>query len=191
MRKLQDFSEEEIKYMLKQARKVIENQVTEMSVPEDSPKKLLENGASFVSIHKLGELRGCIGNLEAEEPLILNIMKNAFNAAFNDPRFVELDEEEMSEIDIEISILTKPHNLEYSDSEDLLNKLNAPEDGVVLEKEGRSATFLPSVWEHFKVDDDYNKIGFLTELCLKAGLLPDDWKDAEISIYNAVRISEK
>lgn len=191
MRKLQDFSEKEKDFLLKIARQTIENALDnkKTEVPKNTPPKLLEIGACFVSLHETGQLRGCIGSLEAHEPLIKNVISNAYNAAFRDPRFFPLQKNEL--VQIEISVLTSPKKLKYSDSADLLKKLKAPLDGVVLEKNGRSATFLPVVWEHFARHNGYDKEGFLSELCLKAGLGPDDWKDAKIEIYHAILICQK
>lgn len=190
MRKLQVFSEEEKKFLLEFARKTIVTR--KVSIPDSFPIKLKEKGASFVTLYeKTGELRGCIGSLESNEPLIRNVGKNAINAAFNDPRFPSVEPEEIRGIVIEISVLTKPERLDYSDESDMLRKINAPDDGVILTKDGQSATFLPVVWEHFKSNGEYDKIRFLKELCLKAGLEQDDWKDAKIEIYRAVLIKEK
>lgn len=188
---MQEFSETEKEFLLKIARKTIENALSDKKteVPKDTPKKLLGIGACFVSLHSQGQLRGCIGTLEAHEPLIKNVIANAYNAAFRDPRFFPLEKKD--KVKIEISVLTSPSKLKYSDSADLLKKLKAPIDGVILEKNGRSATFLPVVWEHFQRCKAYDKEGFLSELCLKAGLGPDDWKDAKIEIYHAILIDEK
>jgi AmmeMemoRadiSam system protein A len=192
VRKLQDFSEEDSVFLLKIARETIENGIMRLKkeVPQRCPKKFLEKGACFVSLHQKGHLRGCIGSLEAHEPLIKNVIRNAYNAAFKDPRFMPLQQNEMEDVDIEISILTKPEELKYSDYKDLLKKLKAPIDGVILEKNHRSATFLPVVWEHFARHNGYDKEGFLAELAIKAGLGPDDWKDAKIEIYHAILVRE-
>jgi len=193
VRKLKDFSEDEKEFMLKIVREVIEDGIMhiEKKIPPRVPVRLLENGACFVSLHMKSDLRGCIGSLEAHEPLIKNIIRNAKNAAFHDPRFMALQKDEMEDIDIEISILTKPEKMVYIDDRDLIRKLKAPEHGVILRKQGRSATFLPIVWEHFKEGKNYDKIGFLTELCMKAGLNIDDWeKDCDIEVYRAILVKE-
>ena len=90
MKKLQDFSEEEREYLLTVARQVIENKIMhiEFEMPKDVPQKFLENGACFVTLEQKGQLRGCIGSLEAHESLIKNIIRNAYNSAFKDPRFI-------------------------------------------------------------------------------------------------------
>jgi AmmeMemoRadiSam system protein A len=191
VRKLQEFSKKEMDFLLAFARKTILTK--KVSIPENVPEKFKKKGACFVSLHEQnGELRGCIGSLESHEPLIRNIARNAINAAFNDPRFDSVEPGEMRNIKIEISILTKPEQLKYSDADDLLKKLKAPDDGVILTKCGRSATFLPVVWEHFKKGNDYDKIRFLSDLSLKAGLDSDDWKEGcKIEIYHAILMEEK
>ena len=197
MRKLQEYTTEEKRHMLKLAREVIVKtlQKKKIEVPKDCPAKLKEKGAVFVTLEKdaAGEkhLRGCIGSLVAYRPLVEDLIENAVNAAFYDPRFEPVAEEELKNIEIEISVLTKPAELKFSNAEDLIRKLNAPEDGVVLSKGGKRATFLPVVWEHFKTNGRYYKEGFLTELCLKAGLMPYSWKEGcKIEIYHAILVRE-
>lgn len=193
VRKLKDFSKVQKEFMVKIAREAIEDGImhTKKETPPRCPERLLENGACFVSLHMKDNLRGCIGSLEAHEPLIKNIIRNAKNAAFHDPRFMALQKDEMEDVNIEISILTKPEKMDYIGGRDLIRKLKAPEHGVILSKGGRSATFLPVVWEHFKEGKNYDKIGFLTELCMKAGLNPDDWeKGCDIEIYQAILVKE-
>jgi len=193
VRKLQDFSKEEKVFMLKIARETIENAImhAKKDIPPRCPSRLLEEGACFVTLEHEGHLRGCIGNLEAFEPLIKNIIRNANNAAFSDPRFVPVQQNEVEDLDIEISVLTKPEELKYSNAEDLMKKIKPLFDGIVLSKNRRSATFLPIVWEHFKAGKEYDKVGFLTELCLKAGLDADEWKkECRIEIYHAVLVRE-
>jgi len=197
VRKLQEYSVKEKKYMLKIARESIKNSLEgkETRIPKDCPKKLMEKGACFVTLEKISEgerhLRGCIGSLTAYKPLIEDIIENASKSAFYDPRFDPVAEEELEHIEIEISILTKPVPLKFTDYKNLIKKLNAPSDGVILSKGSRVATFLPIVWEHFKTDAGYYKEGFLTELCLKAGLMPSAWKEGvKIEIYHAILLRE-
>ena len=203
MRKLQEYSEKEKKYMLITARETIRKALesknykipAEIEIPRDCPPKLRERGAVFVTLEKIigGEkhLRGCIGSLFARQPLIADIIEHSMNAAFHDLRFGALKNEEFSDIEIEVSVLTNPVPLEFSDYKDLLEKLNAPEDGVILLKGYGRATFLPIVWEHFKTRDGYDKERFLSELSLKAYLGPDAWKQGcKIEIYHAILVRE-
>ena len=171
-------------------------QKKEIAIPKDCPAKLKEKGAVFVTLEKniagKKHLRGCIGSLTAYRPLVEDLIENSINAAFYDPRFEPVIAEELENVEIEISVLTKPVQLQFSDYNDLLKKIKAPEDGIILSKEGKRSTFLPVVWEHFKTNGRYYKEGFLTELSLKAGLMPNAWKEKEckIEIYHAILIRE-
>jgi AmmeMemoRadiSam system protein B/AmmeMemoRadiSam system protein A len=132
---------------------------------------------TFVTLTIGGQLRGCIGSLQASESILEGVKRNAVNAAFRDPRFPDLDEKELDKIDIEVSILTDPHPLEYRDSQDLLAKLRPNVDGVILSKGSKSATFLPQVWEQLPRPEK-----FLSHLCRKAGLSGDAWKTSRLEI---------
>lgn len=138
---------------------------------------LQEHYASFVTLHKQSELRGCIGTLEAHQPLITDIAEHAYAAAFQDPRFPALQQNEFNEIDIEISVLGKPERMTFASEEDLLEKIRPDVDGLILEYGYNRGTFLPSVWEQLP-----DKKEFLNHLKVKANL-PINWWD------NAVKIS--
>ncbi len=148
--------------------------------PED--KILEEKRGVFVTLTIGGDLRGCIGNIMPVYPLEEGVKRNALNAAFDDPRFEPLSEDEFEKIDVEISVLSVPKKLEYSDSEDLLRKLKPLRDGVIIESGPFSATYLPQVWEEIK-----DKEMFLSTLCMKAGLPADEWKTGslDVSVYQA------
>ena len=141
-------------------------------------KKLSHNHATFVTINKHDQLRGCIGSLTAVEPLADSVKRNAINAAFHDHRFSPLTEDELSEIEIEISILTEPQPLEYSDAEDLIKKLRPKEDGVIIQKGAARATFLPQVWGQLPEHEE-----FLSQLCSKAGLPAEAWQTIKLDVY--------
>lgn len=133
---------------------------------------LTEPRASFVTLTKDFELRGCIGSLEATKPLYLDIIDNATSAAFEDDRFFPVTKEELLEIEIEVSVLTKPMRLpvETLHATSLLDALTIGVDGVIIKRGNKSATYLPQVW-----DEILDKHDFMSSLCLKAGLEPDDW----------------
>ena len=133
---------------------------------------LIEQRACFVTLHIDGDLRGCIGSLEAYRPLVEDIAHNAFSAAFRDPRFSPLSESEFNEITIDLSILTPPVEMEFSSEADLLKQIRPDIDGLIIEDQGRRGTFLPSVWEQLP-----EKEKFLQHLKLKAGLPPQHWSD--------------
>ena len=142
---------------------------------------------TFVTLKIGGNLRGCIGNLSAEESILNGVKRNAINAAFHDPRFPALSVEEITDVEIEISILTRPKILEYTDSADLISKLRVNIDGVILKKGISRATFLPQVWEQLPMPED-----FLSHLCIKAGLSANAWKNTklEISTYQVQYFEE-
>ncbi len=161
------------------ARKAIENYFDGIIYDPDvkTKQKYKEKKASFVTLTKKGNLRGCIGSLQAYKSLYQDIISNAITSAFKDPRFNPLDRSEFQDIKIEISILTESKDLHYKDQEDLFNKLT-PNMGIILQKYNHSATFLPQVWE-----DIPNKKEFLEQLSLKAGLRKEDWKSAQYKYY--------
>jgi AmmeMemoRadiSam system protein A len=152
---------------------------------EENPT-LKENGASFVTLTQNGKLRGCIGSLKAQRPLIEDIISNAKNAAFRDPRFAKLTREEFGYTDVEVSVLTKPKLLEYSDIQDLKNKIRPNIDGVILKLNSNQATFLPQVWEELPEFES-----FFGHLLQKAGLPMDSFKNhPQIFIYQVQKYSD-
>ena len=134
----------------------------------DGAPWLEQAGASFVTLLRGGELRGCIGSLEAVRPLGVDVAENARGAAFRDPRFPALRPEEWPQCSVEVSLLSSARPLHFADEDDLLAKIRAGVDGLILEAEGRRATFLPQVWEGLP-----DKRVFLRELVKKAGLPAD------------------
>ncbi len=136
------------------------------------------NGASFVTLTVQGELRGCIGALEAYQPLAEDVREHAVAAALEDPRFPPVREEELSRIQIEVSRLTPPKQLEYETSEELLAKLRPHVDGVVLRHGSRRATFLPQVWEKIPNPEE-----FLNQLCYKMNVKPNTWRDVKLLVF--------
>jgi len=122
-------------------------------------------------------LRGCIGSLTSNESIRSGIARNALNAAFADLRFPPLNADEFQNVDIEISILTKPQPIQYTDYSDLLAKLRINIDGVIIRKKRAVATFLPQVWKQLHQPDV-----FLSHLCVKAGLSADSWKNTKLEV---------
>ena len=132
--------------------------------------QLAEKRAVFVTLNKERgaggyELRGCIGSIIPVRPLIDDVIHNAKAAAFQDPRFPPLTPEELPHVRIEISILTIPQKVEYTDTEHLRSIIRPGIDGVILRLGARQATFLPQVWEQLP---DFDL--FFAHLCQKAGL---------------------
>ena len=143
----------------------------QITLPQDAPW-LTARGASFVTLTKAGELRGCIGTLEAHRPLIEDVRNNARAAAFGDPRFTPLRREEFNAVSVEVSLLSPPERLAVETEAQALARLRPQIDGVVLEYAGHRATFLPQVWEHLPEPRQ-----FLQQLKRKAGLPVDFWAD--------------
>lgn len=133
---------------------------------------LSELQACFVTLERHGQLRGCIGSLEATRPLVVDVAENAFASAFRDPRFPPLSERERSGLQLDISVLSRAEPVHFHSEADLLSQLQPGHDGLILQTGHRRATFLPSVWRQLP-----QPIGFLQQLKMKAGLPSDYWSD--------------
>jgi len=140
--------------------------------PSAYPEPLRRKGASFVTLKIRERLRGCIGSIEAYRPLVDDVADNAYKAAFRDPRFPSLREEEFRGVSLSLSILTEPELLTVVSEEDLIRRIRPGIDGLIIEEGGRRGTFLPSVWEALS-----DPRRFLMELKQKAGLPSDHWSD--------------
>jgi AmmeMemoRadiSam system protein A len=137
--------------------------------------------AVFVTLEKQKQLRGCIGTLQAHEPLIEAIVHYAFEAAFHDPRFSPVTIDEVEVLDIHLSILTPPVKMSFTSEEDLLRQLRPHVDGLILTEKYYSGTFLPSVWSQLP-----DPKAFLNHLKMKAGLPEHYWsKTIQIQRYTA------
>jgi len=145
----------------------------------DYPPELQARRASFVTLHRQGQLRGCIGHLEPVAPLVEDVVDNAYSAAFRDPRFPALRELELEGLDIHISVLTPATPMQFSSEADLVSQLQPGIDGLILQDGFQRGTFLPSVWESLPDPAD-----FVRNLKLKAGLSPVHWSDhLQVSRY--------
>lgn len=139
----------------------------------------LEKRGVFVTLHRNTALRGCIGSLAPVEPLGEGVRKNAVNAAFHDYRFAPLTAAELPEVHIEVSVLTEPQPLTYTDADDLTRQLRPGIDGVILQGPGNEqATFLPQVWQQLPQPEL-----FLDHLCRKAGLSGDAWRSGRLRVF--------
>jgi AmmeMemoRadiSam system protein A len=182
---------DEQKVLLRMAREAMECAVRGEKLPPLDPTELSTNlrekGASFVTLTIRGQLRGCIGTLEAHQPLANDVRERAVSAALDDPRFPQVREDELSRIQVEVSRLTRPVPLEYIDAEDLLSKLKPHVDGVILKDGFRRATFLPQVWEKIP-----NPSEFLENLCYKMGTNADQWrrKHLDVLVYQVEEFHE-
>ncbi len=140
-------------------------------------KKYYDKKSCFVTLTINGKLRGCMGSLAPIKSLWQDVVDNAINSAFNDPRFPPLTKAELSNMKIEISILSEPIEIKFKTPAELLRKIKK-DYGIILQSKGRSATFLPQVWEQLP-----KKEQFLEELSLKAGLGKSAWKQSKVYYY--------
>lgn len=168
-------SPEQRSTLLQVAEEAIEHQLAErrpLSIEVDRfGPQLQAPRATFVTLHLLGQLRGCIGMLEAQRPLVADVAFNASAAAFEDPRFSPVTYEEFRRLEIHISVLSPAEELQFDSEQALLSQLRVGVDGVILEERGlHRGTFLPSVWEQLPTAEL-----FLAHLKQKAGLPGDYW----------------
>ena len=154
--------------------------------PSDYGASLEKTGASFVTLKKDGKLRGCIGTLQAYQPLVKDVADHAYAAAFSDPRFPPLDNDELELVEISVSVLGEPDVMEVADEEDLCRQLKPGIDGLILECGSLRGTFLPSVWEILPECHD-----FVRHLKQKAGLEPGFWsREMQFSRYSTQSFAE-
>jgi AmmeMemoRadiSam system protein A len=172
---------EEKKILLQLARKSLEAGVHGEPLPRIDETlmtpTLNANGASFVTLTVGGNLRGCIGALEPYQPLVEDVCEHSVSAALEDYRFPKVQASELNGIEIEISRLTVPVALEYSDANDLLTKLRPGTDGILIREGSKRATFLPQVW--VKIPDP---VYFLENLCQKMGVAPNTWRRRHLDV---------
>ena len=143
-------------------------------------------GATFVTLTQHGQLRGCIGSLEAVRPLGEDIEVNARASAFNDPRFPPLSKAELAATTVEVSVLSKPEPMQFTGRDDALRQLRPDIDGLVLEYGPHRATFLPQVWQQLPEPER-----FLSHLMLKAGLPAYFWSgDIKLLRYTVEKYQE-
>jgi AmmeMemoRadiSam system protein A len=168
--------------LLQIAREAINKSVRGLPLTNLSLKKLPPNlqleGASFVTLTKFKNLRGCIGTLEPYQPLAMDVQEHAVAAALQDPRFPRVVPEEIPDINIEVSVLTPKQVLHYDDPQDLIQKIRPKIDGVVLQDGFLKATFLPQVWDQLEKPEV-----FLSHLCLKMGAPSDLWRKKPLQVY--------
>ena len=179
------------KHLLRIARKALVASVQGNPLPllnhDNLPAVLLKKGASFVTLTINNRLRGCIGTLEAYQPLAKDVQEHAVAAALQDFRFPKVQPSELPNIEIEISVLSPRIPLKYESPEELIQNLRPGTDGVVLQDGFRKATFLPQVWEKLPNPEE-----FLSQLCRKMGAPGDLWrkKSPSISIYQVQKFHE-
>lgn len=171
--------------LLKIAREAIEarvNKKLKLLNPALDSDALKQDSGAFVSLHKNGRLRGCIGVFASKDPLWKTIQENAIAAAFRDPRFVPVEPEELSEIDIEISVLSPLRQITD------INEIEVGRHGIFIMQGRNRGVLLPQV----AIEYGFDRETFLAETCLKADLPEDAWeKGASIYIFEAEIFGEK
>ena len=176
--------------LLQQARRSIEQGIGSgrpLPVALDALEPAMKNPAAvFVTLKKDGALRGCIGSLEARVALVQAVADSAFNAAFRDPRFSPVDDEELQRIEIEISVLSEMQDWRPGSRQSLLQGLRPGTDGLLIQDQGHRATFLPQVWEKMASAEE-----FLGQLMMKAGLPAGYWSDTiQVQRYEVLSFHE-
>ncbi len=179
-----EFNTEERKFLLALARSSISHFLEfgrKMGIDE-IPEKFKMNRGAFVTLHKEGDLRGCIGYPLPVSPLFNTIIDNAVSAAFEDPRFPSLDNSELDVIDIEISVLTVPVKVEN------YQEVKIGRDGIIISKHGHKGLLLPQV----PVEQGWDLEQYISYGCMKAGLPDNEWrKGVYIEIFQAEVFGEK
>lgn len=197
MAQTENLTANEKRTLLRLARQTVEAVVRGMPMPSLPDHELTEAlrrpADTFVTLYRLGELRGCIGSRTGKEPLYRSVMESAQASATRDPRFPPVSGHELRDITINISILTPPRPLQVSSLEELRHALEPGVHGVILHNGDRRALYLPQVWNHF-VDAPDMVAAFLSSLSRKAGDMTGTlWKDpsTRYEVFEAESFSEE
>mgnify|MGYP001811808058 FL=1 len=154
--------------------------------PDSLPPAFAETRATFTTLRRNGELRGCCGTLEASRPICADVAHSAFQAAFRDPRFGPVVHGELEDIRLEVAVLSPLEPVAVASEADLLGQLQPGTDGLVILAGGRRATFLPKVWESLPDPGE-----FLAALRVKCGLQGDYWsEELQFERYRTVSYAE-
>jgi AmmeMemoRadiSam system protein A len=179
-------SKEQGTILLPIARAAISQALNVPHTADETSPWLAEHGACFVTLTQDGELRGCIGSLQAHRPLLADVKSNAVSAAMRDPRFTPLTIEEIDITTIEVSLLSTSQEMIVRDEPDALAQLRPGVDGIIFEYGHYRSTFLPQVWESLAQPRQ-----FLGMLRRKAGLPEDFWAEGiKLSRYTVTKWSE-
>lgn len=183
---LSEFQIQQGKTLLAIARAMISSALGKPVQADESAPWLKEPGATFVTLTQQGELRGCIGSLEAHRPLLADVKANALAAALRDPRFAPLSAAELENTQVEVSLLSPLSPITFSSEQDALAQLRPNVDGIVFECGRYRSTFLPQVWEQLPQPAE-----FMAHLKHKAGLSPGFWdKDVKLFRYTVNKWKE-
>jgi AmmeMemoRadiSam system protein A len=181
-----ELSVDDKKTLLKIARDTIESYAREQrrpDLPDPLPESLTGENGAFVTIHKRGQLRGCIGNFVGQGPLASTVQSMALAAGWEDPRFPPLQEGELKDIDVEISVLSPLREVSSVD------EIEVGKHGIYITRGMHRGVLLPQV----ATEQGWDRDTFLSQTCMKAGLRPDAWKkeDLKIEIFSAEVFGEK
>lgn len=176
------------KYLLQLARRTIQKYLENKEIlnieAEDLDPSLKDKKGVFVTLWKkenknLRNLRGCIGNLESKKPIYQNVIDNSIASALFDPRFPPVSSNELNDIKIEISILSKLKKIpDFNNYQKMTEYLENNKPGLFIKKGSCQATFLPQVWNELPDAES-----FLSHLCQKAGLESEEWKKMNLEMY--------
>jgi AmmeMemoRadiSam system protein A len=184
---LNSLSPEQRQRLLVLARHSIESRSRTVDEIDDTDQSLSDPGCCFVTLHKDGKLRGCIGALAPHQPLLNDIAEHAYAAAYQDPRFPPVQPDEFAALDIEISILQPEQPIDFIDKADLLQQLRPHIDGLTIQAGSHQATFLPAVWKQLPTPED-----FLLHLMAKAGISSSPWpSDLQAWRYTTEQFGER
>ena len=190
-----EYSLDDGKFLVKIARSAISNYLKTnelLKIPKDTPPKMFEKRGVFVTLNIIKgtfvDLRGCIGRPYPDFPLIKATIDSAIDAAVNDPRFSPLSCDELNNIIVEISILTKPELIQVSNPNEYPKKITIGKDGLIISYGWLRGLLLPQV----PIEWNWNVEEFLNHLCMKAGLHFGCWREPSVQIYkfNAIIFGE-
>jgi len=181
-----ELSIDEGKFLIELARNAVKECLKtrwHITIPDSTPKKMLEECGVFVTINKLGhgekQLRGCIGYPYPTAPLVEAVINSAINAATQDPRFPSLSAKELDEVVFEVSVLTPPELIETNNPKEYVSKFKVGEHGLIVERGVFKGLLLPQV----PVEWNWCEEEFICQCCMKAGLPPDTWLAKGTKIY--------
>lgn len=140
--------------------------------PEGLPPVFSQKVASFVTLKIDNDLRGCIGSIVGQRPIVDDLISNAQYAAFHDPRFSPLESDEFPHLSVEVSLLTYPQQMSYKDEQDLLSQIVPYKDGIIIQDGEKQAVYLPAVWEQLP-----DTKSFMLSLKMKAGMKVHHFSD--------------
>jgi uncharacterized protein len=168
------------------ARATIGQALGRQTTADESAPWLQELKACFVTLKMNGELRGCIGSLQVQRSLLADLKANALAAAFHDPRFEPLTNNEFNDTCIEVSLISGLEPICFINEQDALNQLRPAIDGIIFEYQNWRSTFLPQMWESLPTPEVF--MGLLKK---KAGLSTSFWaENVRLSRYTVIRFCE-